>query len=128
MNITHFLLVGAGGCIGSMARHLTVISVDKRLNAIFPFGTFAVNVVGSFILGFILAWLTKKTGAHNEAWKMFLGTGFCGGFTTFSTFTAENLNLFEQKLPATALAYIGLSVIAGLLSVWAGVMLGRNIL
>ncbi|HEY9489663.1 MAG TPA: fluoride efflux transporter CrcB [Chryseosolibacter sp.] len=128
MNIIHFLLVGAGGCIGSMARHLTVISVDRKLNSIFPFGTFTVNVVGSFILGFILAWVAKKTGTHNEAWKVFLGTGFCGGFTTFSAFAAENLNLFEQKLPATALIYICLSVIAGLLSVWAGLVLGRNIL
>lgn len=128
MNIMNALLVGAGGCLGSIARYLTVISVDKRLNSVLPFGTLTVNIAGSFVLGFVLALVMRKTGTHMQEWKLFIGTGFCGGFTTFSAFAAENVSLLEQKFPATALAYITVSVVAGLLAVWLGFALAKNIL
>ena len=128
LNLTHLLLAGAGGCIGSMARFLAVVSIDRKLSSVFPYGTLVVNVGGSFVLGFILAWLTKRAGAHPEHWKIFLGTGFCGGFTTFSAFAAENVHLFQQKLPATALLYIAGSVIAGIFSVWMGFAAARAML
>ena len=127
MNIANVLIVGAGGFIGSMARYITVISLDKKLNSIFPFGTIAVNILGSFLLGFVLALLVKKSGAHPQEWKLFLVTGFCGGFTTFSAFAAENANLFEQKFPGVALLYVALSVVGGLLAVWAGFALARTL-
>lgn len=126
MTIAHILLVGAGGCLGSIARYVTVVSIDKRFNGHFPYGTTAVNLIGSFILGFVLAVLLKKTGSSLE-WRLFLATGFCGGFTTFSAFAAENLSLFEQKLPGTALLYIITSVAGGLLAVWSGFALARNL-
>jgi CrcB protein len=122
------LLVGAGGFLGSMARYLTVISVDKRLNSVMPLGTLTVNIAGSFILGFVLALAMKKTGTHLHEWRLFIGTGFCGGFTTFSAFAAENLSLFEQKFPGAAFLYITLSVAAGLLAVWLGFALAKSIL
>jgi CrcB protein len=125
MNLMHVFLVGAGGFIGSVARYLTVISVDRRLSTQFPYGTLTVNLVGSFILGFLMAIFIKKTGLHE--WRLFLSTGFCGGFTTFSAFTAENMNLLEQKIPGTALIYIASSVIGGLLAVWTGFVLARSI-
>lgn len=128
MNILHLLLVGAGGCIGSMARYLTVVTVDRKLNAVFPYGTFAVNFIGSLILGFLVAWMAKKTGASAVNWKLFLGTGFCGGFTTFSAFAVENFNLFNNRLHGTAALYILLSVAAGLFAVWAGVALARAVI
>jgi CrcB protein len=128
MTLTHILLVGAGGCIGSIARYITVISVDKKLNSFFPFGTIAVNVTGSFLLGLLFALLLKKAGLNSQEWRLFLGTGFCGGFTTFSAFAFENISLFEQKLPGTALLYIGLSVIGGLLAVWLGIAAGRTLI
>lgn len=127
MNVLHLLLAGAGGCIGSMARYAAVVSIDKKFNAIFPYGTLTVNIAGSFILGAVLAWATRKTGMHHGEWRVLLGTGFCGGFTTFSAFAAENMNLFEQKFPATALVYILVSVASGLVAVWAGFALARNI-
>jgi len=123
----HLLLVGAGGCIGSMARYLTVVTVDRRLNALFPYGTFLVNFIGSLLLGFLVAWMAKKTGASALQWKLFLGTGFCGGFTTFSAFAVENFNLFTHKHPGTAALYIFLSIVAGLFAVWAGFVLARAI-
>jgi CrcB protein len=128
MNTTHLILVGAGGLIGSIARYLTVISVDKKFNAAFPLGTLTVNIVGSFILGVILASLTRKAGLNADYWRIFLGTGFCGGFTTFSAFAVENFNLLEGKLSMIAVAYILASVVGGLLAVWAGFTLSRSIL
>jgi fluoride exporter len=125
MNI---LLVGAGGFLGSIARYFTVVSVDKRLNSVMPLGTLTVNIVGSFILGFVLALAMKKTGTHLHEWKLFMGTGFCGGFTTFSAFAAENLSLFEQKFPGTAFLYITVSVAAGLLAIWLGFIVAKSIL
>jgi fluoride exporter len=125
MNI---LLVGAGGFLGSIARYLTVISVDKRLNSVMPLGTLTVNIVGSFVLGFVLAVTMKKTGTHLQEWRLFMGTGFCGGFTTFSAFAAENLGLFEQKFPGTAFVYITVSIAAGLLAIWLGFIVGKWIL
>ena len=127
MNIVNVLLVGAGGCLGSIARYLTVATLDKKLNSIFPYGTVIVNITGSLIVGFVLALLMKKTGTHPHEWKLFLITGFCGGFTTFSAFAAENVNLFEQEFPATAFGYIAVSVIGGLLAVWVGFALARNL-
>jgi fluoride exporter len=128
MTLFNVLLVGAGGCIGSIARYLTVLSVDRRINGVFPCGTFAVNVVGSFILGLLLAWTTLKSDSHSFQWRLFLGTGFCGGFTTFSAFAVENVSLLEKNFPGTALLYISTSLIAGLLAVWAGFSLARAIL
>jgi CrcB protein len=127
MTVTNVLLVGAGGFVGSIARYLTVLSVDKRLTSLMPMGTLVVNIVGSFILGLILALMLKKTGTHLNEWKLFLGTGFCGGFTTFSAFAAENLSLFEHKFPGTAILYIALSVAAGLLAIWVGFTLGKAV-
>lgn len=127
MNMLHMLLVGAGGFIGSIARYLTVVTVDKRLNALFPYGTFLVNLIGSLLLGFLVAWMAKKTGASALQWKLFLGTGFCGGFTTFSAFAVENVNLFANKHPGTGVLYIVLSIAAGLFAVWAGFALARAI-
>lgn len=126
MSVINILLVGAGGCLGSMARYLTVVSLDKKLNSIFPYGTLAVNLLGSLLLGVVMAIALKKTGTYHQEWKLFLGTGFCGGFTTFSAFAAENMNLLEQRLPGTAILYVVLSLTGGLLAVWTGFVLGRN--
>jgi fluoride exporter len=127
MSVMHVLLVGAGGCIGSMTRYLTVVSIDRKLNSVFPFGTITVNIVGSFVLGFLLAIAMKKTGANTLEWRLFLGTGFCGGFTTFSAFAVENLNLFGQKSPGIALVYILCSLAGGIAAVWVGMLAGRSI-
>lgn len=127
MTLFNALLVGAGGFIGSIARYLAVANVDRRFNSVIPYGTLTVNLLGSFFLGVLLAIVMRKTGANAEQWRLFLGTGFCGGFTTYSAFAFENLNLFEQRFPGSALAYIIISLTGGMLAVWAGVLLGRTI-
>lgn len=124
MNIYKILAVGLGGFLGTVARYVTVKSVDEKLNALFPYGTFAVNVLGSFLLGIIYTAALRKAGL-TENWRLFLGVGFCGGFTTFSAFAWENFSLIQQKFMGTSLAYALASLVAGLLALMAGVWIGR---
>jgi len=117
-------VIGLGGFIGSILRYVVGKSVDERLNSAFPWGTFTVNVVGSFIIGLVYTLALRKLGLA-ENWRLFLGVGFCGGFTTFSAFAWENVNLLDQKLIGTSLLYIIMSVILGLLAIVAGGWVSR---
>jgi CrcB protein len=123
MNIYKLLMVGLGGFLGSVSRYVTVLSIDARLNALYPYGTLAVNVIGSFLLGVYTVAIRKAE--MGEYWRLFLGIGFCGGFTTFSAYAWENFSLIQQKLIVTSLAYALGSVVAGLLALAAGVWVGR---
>lgn len=124
MSFYKILLVGCGGFFGSIARYITAQTIDSRLNAVFPYGTLAVNIAGSLILGIIFGIFSQKSGDWTNV-KLLLITGFCGGFTTFSAFAFENLQLFQQRLVGTALLYIITSLVFGLLAVWVGVAIGR---
>jgi len=126
MNIITLLLAGAGGFLGSVARYATVHLVDKKMNALFPYGTFVVNVTGSFVLGLIAGLLYKSAAPHDPA-RVFFATGFCGGFTTFSAFALDNLNLIGQKAGGISILYILTSVAASLLTVYLGILAGRGI-
>jgi fluoride exporter len=124
MTLFKILLVGLGGSLGSMARYISVKTIDGRLNALFPFGTLTVNLIGSLLIGIIYAVVSRKTGSA-EHWAVFLGAGFCGGFTTFSAFAYENVNLLQQRMAGTALIYMGSSMVLGLLAVALGMALGK---
>jgi CrcB protein len=123
MNLYAFLMVGMGGFAGSVARYATVRLIDGRLNSFFPYGTFAVNVTGSLILGIVIGVLDQPGEKTNL--RLLLTTGFCGGFTTFSSFAFENINLINQKLTTTALLYTLLSIVIGFIAVACGVFIGR---
>ena len=114
--IKNFILVGLGGGLGSMLRYAVSISVTVKN---FPLGTFAVNIVGSFIIGIVLA-LSVKDESFLNNWKVFLATGICGGFTTFSSFSAENVTLFQNGKMGIALLYITLSIVLGIAATWLG--------
>jgi len=124
MNVYKVLLVGLGGALGSMSRYVIVKSVDDRLNVVFPYGTLAVNIAGSFILGMVVGYAAKH-GNVSDNWKVFLGAGLCGGFTTFSSFALENFNLGTQRFFSTSVLYIIVTLVAGWLAVAAGVASGR---
>ena len=113
-----------GGFLGSVARYITVKSVDEKLNAVFPYGTLSVNVIGSFLLGVIYMLALRKAGV-TETWHLFLGAGFCGGFTTFSAFALENFMLIQQKFIGTSLIYSSVSLVTGLFALIVGVWIGR---
>jgi fluoride exporter len=112
----NFLLVGLGGAIGSMLRYAISLLVTVKQ---FPYGTFIVNITGSFIIGAVLA-LSLKNELFSHNWKIFLATGICGGFTTFSAFAAENMALLQSGKYGIALMYILASLLLGIAAVVLG--------
>jgi len=118
--VTNILLVGLGGFIGSILRYLASGYVQQSTKSIdFPYGTLAVNVIGCFIIGF-LAQLAETRGAFTSESRTFVFVGILGGFTTFSSFGNETLNLARDSQMLNAFANIGANVILGLLAVWLG--------
>jgi CrcB protein len=105
-----------GGALGSMLRYAVYLSLTVKN---FPLGTFAVNIAGSFIIGIVLA-LSIKDESFLNNWKVFLATGICGGFTTFSSFSAENVTLLQNGKFGIALLYITLSIVLGIAAAWLG--------
>jgi len=113
------LLAALGGAAGSVARYLAVSATTRLLGADFPWGTFSVNVLGSFAIGAIMASIALHFGGSTEL-RVLLVTGFLGGFTTFSAFSFELMQLIERKAYVPALAYAGGSVAISLLAVFLG--------
>jgi len=112
-------IVGFGGFIGSIARFM-VQKLNLHLHFLsIPLGTLTVNVLGSLIIGF-LAGISAKSDFITPAMRLFLMVGVCGGFTTFSSFTNENLTLMQNGQFVTVLIYTGLSIFAGFLAVYLG--------
>jgi CrcB protein len=117
--IKNLLLVGLGGGIGSMLRYGSSLLIQSKL---FPYATLAVNITGSFIIGIVFAMSIKEEALLNN-WKLFLATGICGGFTTFSAFSLENMGLLQSGKYGMALTYIFLSIILGIGATFLGYLL-----
>lgn len=114
--VRNFFLVGLGGAVGSMLRYGASLVINSSL---FPFATLTVNIAGSFIIGLVMGLALKEEYfLHN--WRLFLATGICGGFTTFSSFAAENLELIQSGKTLLAIIYILSSVVSGIIAVWLG--------
>src|SRR6266700_1137421 len=90
------LLVGLGGFLGSISRYLVAVFFAGQFSSSFPFATFAVNAAGCFLIGILFA-LSDRGNILTPEWRVFLTTGFCGGFTTFSTFSYENVSLLKNS-------------------------------
>jgi fluoride exporter len=120
------LWVGLGGFLGSIARYLLSGWAAARWGVIFPWGTFIINISGSFILGFFLAFAQERPWVHPPA-RLLFAIGFVGAYTTFSTYTYESIRLMMNGQFALAAAYIVGSVVFGLVAVFAGVALGNSI-
>jgi CrcB protein len=114
--IRNVLLIGLGGAIGSMLRYGTSWLVGPKN---FPLATLLVNITGSFIIGLVMAYCLKNE-SFSANWKLFLATGICGGFTTFSAFSMENLQLLQNEKFGMAACYTASSLLFGLVAVWAG--------
>ena len=119
------LLVIAGAAIGAPLRYLSDRAIQSRHDSVFPWGTLTVNVFGSLILGLLTGAVTA--GGASPQVQLAVGTGFCGALTTYSTFSYETLRLLEDDARLYAAANVVASIVAGLLSAFAGVAIGQAI-
>ncbi len=117
--------VALGGAIGAVCRYLTGVLAVRVMGHGFPWGTLAVNVVGSFLMGVLVVVLAKKGGNHLAPLLM---TGMLGGFTTFSAFSLDAVTLFERGQVATAGLYVLTSVLLSILALVLGLLLARGVL
>ena len=117
-------MVGIGGFLGAIARFWLGSYIGERMGSRFPYGTFVINITGSFLIGLILTVLTDKTHL-NPNWRYLVPLGFIGAYTTFSTFEYETLVRIQDGQLLTGSLNILLSVLLGFLAVWIGTMAGR---
>ena len=118
----NILLVAAGGMLGSVCRYLFSILIKHPS---FPYATLSVNIIGSFIIGTVMALAAKQTDFGD--WRLFLATGICGGFTTFSAFSWECLNMLQHEKYLQAILYVSVSLLAGLTATFIGYWLIKQV-
>ncbi len=119
------LAIGIGSFLGGILRYIIFQIIRSKSNSDFPWETLGVNLIGCFLIGLVFG-LSVKTNMP-EAWKLFLATGLIGGFTTFSAFSIETVNLIKNDQLLYASTYIGSSVLFGLAATIAGIYLIRLI-
>jgi CrcB protein len=118
-----YLLVGIGGFAGAVLRFAVGVFVASRYGLRFPYGTFFINVTGSFLIGLVMVLLARTTAS--AYWRYLIPIGFIGGYTTFSTFEYETLRAIQDGQVLSGLLNVVLSVAVGFIAVWAGAVLGR---
>lgn len=125
-DLIKYLMVGIGGFAGSVLRFWIASYMGSRLGARFPYGTFVVNMTGSFLIGMVLTILAEKT-TWNPNWRYLIPIGFIGGYTTFSAFEYETFRLFQDGQVFTGALNVILSVVVGFAGVWIGSVAARAI-
>lgn len=118
------LSIAAGGALGAVSRFCLGNLISRIIGSALPYGTFVINIVGCFFMGLIMTMIIER-GMLATAWRLFLCVGFLGGFTTFSSFGYETLMLLQEEKIVAALAYVGGSIILGLMSAALGVAVGK---
>lgn len=127
--MTRFLLVAAGGAIGSVARYGLGLAAGRWApNASWPIGTFVANVVGGLLMGLLVGWLAFRGGAQQEAVRLFAAVGVLGGFTTFSSYSLEAVQMIERREIGLAAAYVVGSVVLAITALFVGLMIARRAL
>lgn len=115
----NIIFAALGGMFGCVARYLSVYALANLFPLTFPIGTFVVNVVGCFVMGAAIG-LSERFGWTHSEWRVFVTVGFCGGFTTFSAFAFENVELLRDKYYLTFAAYSISSFVLCLLAAFGG--------
>lgn len=123
--LAKFIAVGFGGAFGAIARYALNLFFAKTF-APFPFATFLINIIGSFLIGLLAYIFTEKFPEH-ENLRLILTVGFLGAFTTFSTFELETFELIREKQLVTAFIYVSGSFAVGLIAVFSGIWLARKL-
>lgn len=118
------LSIAAGGALGAVSRFCLGNLISRIIGSALPYGTFVINIVGCFFMGLIMTMIIER-GMLSAAWRLLLCVGFLGGFTTFSSFGYETLMLLQEENIVAALAYVGGSIILGLMSAALGVAVGK---
>lgn len=121
-----YLYIVVGACLGAPLRYFVGSQFHPGLTGNFPLGTFVVNVTGCFVIGLLLEYAAERGSLSREARLLFV-TGFLGSYTTFSAFAWETYDLARLSEPLTAALYSGLSVVVGVLAVWAGALVIRTL-
>ena len=124
--IVAVLCVGLGSALGGMCRYAMTVWTGEKLGSGWPWGTLFVNVLGCLFIGFASGLLARMTPV-SPVWRLLVCVGFCGGFTTFSTFAADGAALWRAEFPFQAIAYVTVSLLLGFVALWCGGVLGRCI-
>ncbi len=120
-NLKILLLIGSGGFAGSVLRYMLSQAVQNKFLSSFPYGTMSVNIIGSLFIGVVYG-LAAKGNLSPEA-RLFLATGILGGFTTFSAFTMDALNLLQEGLWLESVSYVLVSVVLGVVAAFMGIFI-----
>ncbi|HAU1653555.1 TPA: fluoride efflux transporter CrcB [Legionella pneumophila] len=127
MVVAPYLAIAIGGSLGAVSRYLVTIMAQNTWGIKFPYGTLLVNTIGSFLAGFFLIVLTGRFSAE-ESFRLFLFTGFLGAFTTFSSFAAESLFMFEQGYWFKLITNILVNNVGSLSMVFIGTLVAKYVL
>lgn len=122
------LLVAAGGATGAVARYLLGVQAMRSLGGGWPYGTFAANILGGLLMGVLAGALAMRGGADQEKWRLLLGVGVLGGFTTFSAYSLEVALMIERRAYGQAALYSLGSVVLSIVALFAGLLLMRRLL
>jgi len=124
--IRQMLAIAAGGAVGAVLRWLLAGAVQRLAGGAFPWGTFAVNALGSFLIGFLFVYMVERSAA-SELWRLALTVGMLGALTTFSTYSLESLRLLQSGAVAMAMANVLGQILVCMSLTWLGVQLARNL-
>jgi CrcB protein len=119
--------VALGGGAVAVARYLVGMQTLRAFGPNWPYGTFAVNILGGFLMGALAGYLAHRGGADQERWRLLLGVGVLGGFTTFSAFSLETALMVEKRAYAGAVTYAAASVVLSIAALFAGLLIARRI-
>ena len=123
-----FLLVAIGGALGAVARYGAGVTATRLFGAGgWPWGTFSVNLIGGLLIGLVTGWIAFKGQAYSETVRLFAVVGVLGGFTTFSAFSLEVVQMLERREMATAALYALASVILSVVAVFVGLTVMRKV-
>ena len=123
----NYVLVGAGGALGSLARYALGSQLTRALGPQWPYGTFAANLLGGFGMGLLISYLAHRGGADQERWRLLFGVGALGGFTTFSAFSLETALMIERRQLIAAASYAAASVGLAVVALFAGLLVARRV-
>jgi CrcB protein len=123
----NLILVGFGGALGAIARYMLGVASGRTLGTAWPYGTFAANLIGGLCMGLLVGWLAHRGGADQERWRLLLGVGVLGGFTTFSAFSLEVALMIQRREVVGAAAYASASVGLAVVALFAGLLIARRL-